>query len=208
MESSDSRHARDPHDAIDVIKLNQVVTTPTGSYTYHQMHSAFWNKKDGALLKFTVSHHEACGASYQQGLFQKGIFHFTAHTYWQDRHDVRESFEWSGSDWFHDELPVQLRRLVAGNLTPPKQINLWPGTLSSRAPVMKSQPAVLEIKTFTARLRFEDGSGQTLTFSPDWPHVLTEWKQQDGSSLKLLKTQRLDYWNFHQPGDEKRLRVP
>src|SRR5882724_9156228 len=39
----------------EVLKMNQVVDVPTGVYAYHQMHSSFWDRETGDLLKFSMS---------------------------------------------------------------------------------------------------------------------------------------------------------
>jgi len=49
------------------------------------------------------------------------------------------------------------------------------------------------------------GGVHRFTFQKAAPHVLALWTRPDGSSLKLRKSLRLDYWNHHSPGDEKLL---
>src|SRR5438552_18738059 len=41
--------------AIEVLKMNQVIDVPTGVYAVHQMHSTFWERSTGALVKFSLT---------------------------------------------------------------------------------------------------------------------------------------------------------
>jgi hypothetical protein len=40
-------------------------------------------------------------------------------------------------------------------------------------------------------------------FDAKFPHVLLKMETEAGRKLVLRRTQRLDYWNHHAPGDEK-----
>src|SRR3981081_856378 len=42
-------------DAIQVLKLNQILHVPTGLYVYQQMHSNFWRVDNSQLLKFSLT---------------------------------------------------------------------------------------------------------------------------------------------------------
>jgi hypothetical protein len=185
---------------VPAIKLNQVITTPTGTYTYQQMHSAFWSKKAGTLLKASLSHHEACGSSYKEVLRSGDQFHYLAHTYWQGQSRVERSIALSSTTWWQDELPFQLRRLVADDQPLPEPIFLIPTMIHSKAGATGPKPATLQRDGFTVTVTHVGGKDQ-LTFDPEWPHIMTSWKQADGTRLTLKKHLRLDYWNHHDPDD-------
>lgn len=192
-------------DAIPVIKLNQVISTPTGTYDYQQMHSSFWSKDSGSLLKFSMSHHEACGSSYKQGLLAADSFRIQGNTYWEGQSVIQHTVPVHDSLWFYDELPFRLRQLLADKNAIPNHLQIIPSTIHSKAGSFQPAPARAEINGFTVTVDHAHGK-DVLQFDPEWPHVMTSWQQADGESLTLEKTLRIDYWNHHAPGDEKLLK--
>jgi len=192
-------------DAIPVIKLNQVISTPTGTYDYQQMHSSFWSKETGKLLKFSTSHHEACGATYKQGLLKNGKLHVQGSTYWKDQSQINDALTISKNLWFYDELPFRARLLVADGAPAKKNLKLVPSVIHSKAGSFQPEPASISIEATTVVINHAGGT-DVLKFAPEWPHVMTSWQQADGESLILKKSLRLDYWNHHAPGDERLLK--
>jgi len=122
-------------EVIPAIKLNQVLTTPTGTYTYQQMHSSFWSKNNGTLLKASLSHHEACGMSYKQVTRSGNRFDFLAHTYWEGQSRVEREIHLPKTTWWQDELPFQLRRIVADDHPLPQTLFVIPSMIHSKAGV-------------------------------------------------------------------------
>jgi len=98
---------------IPVIKLNQTISTPTGTYDYQQMHSSFWEQRSGNLLKFSMSHHEACGASYKTGVLNGTHLNISGSTYWQGQSKISTQVPVDSTIWLYDNLPLKARILVA-----------------------------------------------------------------------------------------------
>lgn len=199
---TDDYHSKD---ATQVIKLNQVISTPTGTYDYQQMHSSFWSKDSGKLLKFSMSHHEACGSSYKQGVLADGSLQVKGATYWEGQSKIQESVKMDAGLWWYDELPLRTRQLVADRASAPAKLRLVPSTIHSKAGSYQHVPANLTVDDFTVTITHAGGK-EVLKFDPKWPHVMTSWQQASGESLTLERTLRLDYWNHHAPGDEKLLK--
>jgi len=191
---------RDPS-AISVIKLNQVISTPTGTYDYQQMHSSFWSKDSGNLLKFSMSHHEACGSSFKQGVLRNDSFVIQGATYWEGQSEIKDKLSIQQNTWFYDELPFRLRQMLADRASAPENLQIIPSTIHSKAGSFLAAPAELKLDGFTVTLSHAGGT-DVFQFDPKWPHVMTSWEQADGESLKLQKTLRLDYWNHHAPADQ------
>ncbi len=191
-------------DAIPIIKLNQVISTPTGTYDYQQMHSSFWSKTSGDLLKFSMSHHEACGATFKQGTLAAGILSIQGSTYWEGQSQIAAELIMEPEVWLYDELPLRARLLLADGLTTPTELQLVPSSIHSKAGSFQPSPATLSIQDFTVTINHAGGQ-EVLKFDPAWPHVMQSWQQADGGSLTLQKSMRLAYWNHHAPGDEKLL---
>ncbi|MEM6821672.1 MAG: hypothetical protein AAF558_07015 [Verrucomicrobiota bacterium] len=188
-------------DIISVIKLNQVTSTQTGTYRYEQMHSCFWSKSKGDLLKFSLSHHEACGLSFKEGLFRNGQWHLLAKTYWDGQAHVESQLKPKGTVWFYEELPLRARLLVADKQGAPEDLKIVHPMTHSKAGSFTPQNATISIEGMKVTLNW-NGNEDILVFKSEWPHPLASWKRPNGESLELTKTLRLDYWNRHAPGDE------
>jgi len=195
--------------SIDVLKMNQVVDVPTGAYGYHQMHSSFWERATGALLKFSMTSNDSCGNAFKEGWIDAGRWRLLFHTYWDGEGDGERDLPLPGDGVFADELPMKLRTLARFD---PAQytISLFPSVIGSKLgnPAFSAATVRILAPAPDGSIRVEvshPGGVERFTFRKAAPHVLAAWSRPDGSSLKLRKSLRLDYWNHHAPGDEKLL---
>ena len=193
----------------DVIKMNQVVDVPAGAYAYHQMHSSFWARASGALVKFSMSSNDTCGNTFEEGWIDGGSLRLFFHTYWDGEGDGEREAVIPPGGVFYDELPFRLRTLARFE---PAQytIPLFPTVIGSKLGSPAFTPATIRVLPAggDGSLRVEvsrAGGVDRFAFQKAVPHVLTRWERPDGSRLELKKSQRLDYWNHHAPGDEKLL---
>jgi hypothetical protein len=191
----------------DVIKMNQVVDVPTGAYAYHQMHSSFWARATGALVKFSMSSNDTCGNAFKEGWIDGGSWRLLFHTYWDGEGDGERVEPLPPGGLFYDELPFRLRTLARWD---PAQytIPLFPSVIGSKLGSPAFTPATIRVLPAggDGSLRVDvtrPGGVDRFAFQKAVPHVLTRWERPDGSRLELKKSQRLDYWNHHAPGDEK-----
>lgn len=195
--------------SIDVIKMNQVVDVPTGAYGYHQMHSSYWERGTGALLKFSMGSHDSCGNTFKEGWIDGGALRLLFHTYWDGEGDGETKFAVPARGMFYDELPGKIRTLARFE---PAQytISLFPSVIGSKLGSPAFMPATIRVlppgPDGSIRVEVSHAGGvDRFTLQKAVPHVLALWSRPDGSTLKLRKSQRLDYWNHHAPGDEKLL---
>jgi hypothetical protein len=196
--------------AIDVIKFNQVINVPTGIYSDHQMHSSFWERATGRLLKFSMSSNDSCGNTFKIGWIDGSSLRLSFHTYWDGEGDGTLKRTLPADLVFYDELPFKLRTIGSLESAGEYSIHLFPTTIGSKLGKPESTPALIRVAPSSdGDVRVEvrhSGGVEEFLFDRSFPHVLKSWKKADGSSLRLRKTQRLDYWNHSRPGDEKLLR--
>jgi len=195
--------------ATDVLKMNQVIDVPTGVFAFHQMHSSFWDRATGALVKFSLTSNDFCGNTFKEGRIDGGSLRFLFHTYWDGEADGERRFRVPSGAVFLDELPMKLRTLARFD---PAQysISLFPSVISSRMGNPVFAPATIRVLSAgldgAIRVEVAHRSGvERFVFQKAPPHVLASWTRSDGGTLKLKKSLRLDYWNHHAPGDEKLL---
>lgn len=193
----------------DVIKLNQVISYPTGMYRYEQMWSGFWKRETADLVKFTLSHHEACGNTFKQLRFNGDQAQFVYFSYFEGHGDGSVTFTPSAGTIFYDELPLKLRLLVPSGLAEPVTVPLIPTVIHAKSDSMEPAPAtVRQARRDGKEIEFEVqhlGGTDRLIYETEAPHKLLRWEMADGSSLRLRQALFTDYWNRNQPGDEKLL---
>jgi hypothetical protein len=190
-----------------VIKLNQVITVPTGSYRYDQGHSAFWRLADGELIKFSSTTNDSCGLSYKQGNRQGDTWHYRAFTYWEGMSEVNDTVSPPAGALTYDELPFKLRLLDFGKVTL-FEAPLLDSVIDSRSDELTWKPAAFALARIPSawRVTVKHAHGtDRFFFDVESPHALQRWERWNGSELERTQLIRLPYWQLNQPGDERYL---
>jgi hypothetical protein len=201
---------------LDVMKFNYVITVPTGVYSYRQMLSVFFEKRNLHPVKMTFGSQEWCGNSFKEIVNFRGKSFINFITYWDNQGSGMKALELEDGLPLYDALPIMLRAL---KMKPGEKFRfpMLPGQISSKLTSFKPENANLaylgksqvEIPAgeFSANnFSVSHSKGEDLFwFAEDFPHVMLKWKRHDGTQYLLRKTFRLDYWNKTGPGDEKHL---
>lgn len=197
---------RDPG-TYPVIKLNQIITVPTGTYRYDQGHSAFWRQEDGALIKFSSTTNDSCGLSYKHAVLDDGEWEYDAFTYWEGMSAVEEEEKAPAGALFYDELPFRLRTIDWGKTTL-FEAPLMASVIDSKADKLEWTSAAFAIartpQGWRVTIKHRQGTDR-LFFDKDSPFAMNEWQRWDGSTLERTHLIRLPYWELNQPGDERYL---
>ncbi len=196
------------------IKLNVIREFASGTVSYHQMASVFFERASLAPLKLTMASSDGCGISYVEVIPGADQWRHSSRSYWQGEAARELAIDAPGSGppiilW--DGLPLWLRSL---DLRTPQrfEIRLLPGQMSARVQATRFIPAGIQVfgreesKGLRVRLSYRNAqgrrSGDTLWFRAEPPHVLRRIERGDGLVLDLVRTQRLAYWTKTAPGDE------
>ncbi len=193
----------------EVIKLNQIISYPTGIYRYEQMWSGFWRRDRADLVKFTLSHHEACGNTFKHLRLDGDKATFVYFSYFEGHGDGSVAFTPSVGTLFYDELPLKLRLLVEGSLLQPMTVPLIPTVIHAKSDRMEASAATIhERRREQGEVEFvvqHPGGTDRLVYETTPPFKLLRWEMADGSSLHLRKSLFTDYWNKNHPSDEMHL---
>jgi hypothetical protein len=205
---------------VEVLKVVFVAEFPTGSYFYRQVATTFLDRRTFSVLRESMSHFDGCGITYVRIGARGGRTMHEAHSYWEGEADREVPLVWAAdplprAHW--DALPVWLRARVAREGS--SRAQLLPSQIGGRSPIENTRPVVATIRwsdagpidvpagRFAAReAEVATGAGtDRFWFDANPPHVLLRMETAAGRRLALVKTQRLDYWNHHAPGEEKLL---
>ncbi len=197
-----------------VIKLNQILSIPTGVYTYRQMVSSFFSCTTGKQLKFTMSNQEACGATFKSARIGKDNMTLNILSYFDGEGDQTSEIKLPPGPWlFYDDVPLVLRMSASTPLVQPLRLDVFPSTLSPRTGKLNFAPGNLtETRRTTKEISYElshTGGKDTIIFEASTPHRMISWERADGSKLHLKKSVLSDYWNQNRVEDADALdRLP
>lgn len=193
---------------IPVLKLNQILHIPTGIYVYQQMHSNFWRVDDGALVKFTLTSNDSCGNTFKSWKRDGNTATYAWHTYWDGMADGEKKVRAQPGTYFYDELPMRVRTIdFETSKSGGFDIQLAPGVIKSKKDDIAFTPARVSYEKGGEEIVVKVASAagtDTFTLAPEFPYLLRTWKMAGGGELKLKRSLKVDYWNYHAPGDKER----
>ncbi|MFK7989325.1 MAG: hypothetical protein AB8I08_25125 [Sandaracinaceae bacterium] len=198
---------------LDVIKLNHVLTTPTGVYTYRQMASVFLDRTTARPLKLATSSQEWCGITSKQMVLRGPAATLHTFSYFGNEGDRAHPVLVDARTVLYDALPLWLRTL---DLTRPgaRRVQLVPQQMSSHAPAPRVAQATITVGPSDDALRvpagaFEavpvtvqhDGGTDIFHFDAEPPHTLVRWDRADGGHYALEWVRRAPYWRMSDDGE-------
>jgi hypothetical protein len=212
-----------PGRTLEALKLNFIADFPTGTYSYHQMATLFFDRTSLVVLKESMSSTEGCGITFVRlgpARGGAGTFEQQAHSYWDGEADRATPIRWTADRrprLFWDALPVSLRTLVARRGAYEVAVWLLPSQVDGRSPIASARPVEARVRvsdggtivvpagSFETRLAEVTSPSGTdrFWFERRFPHTLVQLESAAGRRLLLARTQRIDYWNHRDPGDEK-----
>src|SRR2546423_919067 len=199
-------------DAIQVLKLNQILHVPTGLYVYQQMHSNFWRVDNAQLLKFSLTSNDSCGNTFKEARREGDRFACEYHTYWDGMAGGKENVAIPAHGYFYDELPWIVRTIDFQKPGNPVEIELAGTTINSKKDSFAFNPAKISFKATEREIDVaveHAGGTDHFILDRDFPHLLRQWNAADGSRLKMKRSLKVAYWNYNKPGDrEKALADP
>src|SRR6266850_7827252 len=119
-------------DAIQVLKLNQILHVPTGLYVYQQMHSNFWRVDNAQLLKFSLTSNDSCGNTFKEARREGDKLTYEYHTYWDGMADGKENIAPPANGYFYDELPWLVRTIDFSKSAGAFEVQLAGSTINSK----------------------------------------------------------------------------
>ncbi|OAI43023.1 hypothetical protein AYO41_00455 [Verrucomicrobia bacterium SCGC AG-212-E04] len=193
-----------------VLKFNQVLRVRTGVYVYQQMHSSFWTAENARLIKWSLTSSDSCGNTYKVATRPKSgsdTWTYRFDTYWEGQVSGTLEVPSPPGGIFYDELPVRVRSIDFTQPTNAFTVPLAPTAISAKRGEFPFAPAKISYHKEGAAIvvEVEHAKGRdTFLLDPVYPHRLREWRAYDGGVLKLKRSLKLPYWEYHHPGDLER----
>jgi len=198
--------------AVQVLKLNQILHVPTGLYVYQQMHSNFWRVDNAQLLKFSLTSNDSCGNTFKEARREADHFAYEYHTYWDGMAGGKENLAVPPDGHFYDELPWLVRTIDFQKASTPFEVQLAGTTINSKKDSFVFKPARISFKSTEREIDVaveHPGGTDHFILDSDFPNLLRQWNAADGSRLKMKRSLKVAYWNYNKPGDrEKALADP
>lgn len=140
----------------EVIKMIQVISYPTGIYRYEQMWSGFWKRDTADLVKWSLTHHEACGNTFKQARIAEGKADYVHFSYFEGHGEGGAEVVIPEGAVFYDELPLKLRLLVNSGLKEPVTLPLFSTVIHAKSDPMQPPPATIrQVRREKGEIEFE-----------------------------------------------------
>ena len=199
-------------DAVQVLKLNQILHVPTGLYVYQQMHSNFWRVDNAQLLKFSMTSNDSCGNTFKEARRDADRFAYEYHTYWDGMAGGKDNVAVPANGYFYDELPWLVRTIDFQKSSAPFEVQLAGTIINSKKDSVVFKPAKVSFKSTEREIDVaveHAGGTDHFILDRDFPNLLRQWNAADGSRMKMKRSLKVAYWNYNKPGDrEKALADP
>lgn len=181
---------------IPVLKVNRQVTFTTGTYQYRLMHSLFFHRESGELVKAVASSQEGCGLVFFR--WDHGDRKLRWDSYWEGEGRGARGLPKRGQVFFADELPFLAPHLRDG------RVRVHPSLLRNK---LGSAPqAERTVHGEGRRAVVKDAAGAvTAEYVYDGDGFLERWTVPGAQEFERVARRRLYYWQFTDKGDEKRL---
>jgi hypothetical protein len=199
-----------PARAIDVMKLNHVLTVPTGVYTYRQMASVFLTRDEALALKLVVGSQEWCGITHKRLVVRDGRAVLHASSYFGAEGERAYAVPMDEETVLYDALPMWARTLALSRRGP-RRVRLVSQQLSNTAPRPMVAPATITVGApervevpmgalEVVPVKVEHAGGTDVLFlRREAPHALVRWDRADGGRYELEWIRRAPYWELHDP---------
>lgn len=194
------------------MKLNTVLTVPTGVYTYRQMASSWLAREDARPLKVAVGSQEWCGLTYKVLTVRGPEALLRTFSYFGAEGERAFVVPVDERTVLADTLPLWLRTL---DLAEPgvRRVRIVESQLSNRAPEPAIEDAEIEVggaetlevpagrfETVPVEVRRGDVV-EVFHLAREAPHTLVRWDRADGGRWDLEWVRRAAYWDMNGPED-------
>lgn len=209
---------RHPH-TVTAMKLNHVLTVPTGVYTYRQMASTWLTRPEGLPLKLAISSQEWCGQTHKVLTVRGDEALLRTFSYFGAEGERAFGVPLDDVTVLGDALPLWLRTL---DLEDPstRTLRVVDEQLSNhaaaprtrRAQVSVDEPETVDVPAGTFEVvpvtvrRGE--SVERFAFRREHPHTLVRWDRTDGGHYELAWVRRAPYWDMNGVEDVGALSPP
>lgn len=180
---------------VPVLKANRLTSFLTGTYPYRLMHSLFWDRRTGELVKATGSSQEGCGLAFQRWDRRARALRYD--TYWEGEGAGERALPMEGgAEFFEDELPF-----LGASLEDGRTITVYPTLTASNLRGWAGRKLVVARDGTTCTLSTPDGA-RWARFEYDETGALLRWSIEGREEFERKVKKRLFYWNHTGNGDE------
>lgn len=203
-----------PPRRVQVLKLNAALRFQTGIYPYSILTSVFapvdaYFAERFSPAKITMTAQEWCGHVFAGVWPGQGSFFLRGLSYFASEGERDESIEVPEDALYEDALLIQLRELDGpfanggdweGTLVP----SLWRARRDHQP--LRGVPATIRRAREGDVVRFTITAGdyeRVIEVEASGDRRLLGWRTSDGDEFRIVATDRLPYWDLHDPGEEE-----
>ena len=209
--------ANDPKQAglLPTIRMNEIATVPRGLFVEQLSVAALWRMDSMSLARLDFAGTDSIGniAKRVEEKREANASHWTyAVRSYRENIDSKPLSATTGTALFYDEIPLRIRTIDFSKASGGFDIQLAQSIANAGKESVEFKTAKLSWKIDDRNIEVtlqHAGGTDVLKLDRDFPFLMREWRMADGSSLKIKRSLKADYWNYGKNGDrEKALNNP
>ena len=209
--------ANDPKQAglLPTIRMNEIATVPRGLFVEQLSVTALWRMDSMSLARLEFGGTDSIGNIAKRVEEKReanaSSWSYAVHSY-RGYIDAKPISASPGTALFHDELPLRVRTIDFSKTSAGFDVQLAQSIATTRKESVEFKPAKLSWKFDDRNIEVtlqHAGGTDVMKLDRAFPFLLREWRMADGSSLRMKRSLKADYWNYGKNGDrEKALNNP
>jgi hypothetical protein len=191
--------------AKQAIRMNQIWSAPIGMFIEQGSIVAYWWPDSGSLARLLFIGSDSFGNVVKKLESRGTTVNYTSETYRDGT--VATPISAPPNAVFYDELPLWVRTIDWSKPEGEFDVQLAPTLAKFRSD--KIEFTAVKISWRMAEKSIEVIAKQLsgadrFILDRNFPFLLREWQMTDGSTLKMKRGLKADYWNYSKEGDRER----
>lgn len=199
-------HVADAKSAVAAVRMQQIWSAPLGMFAEQGSLTAYWMSARNSLLKLSFVGTNSFGNIENHLEKTEEFYELGCDNYRDGRTKIALPPPPNG--FWYDELPLRVRTIDFSKPPTEFEVFLAPSLTSfSRGETVPFRPAKVSWKPVNGSIEVvvQHKAGFDLfRLDRDFPFLLREWRMIDGSTLKLKRGLKADYWQYGRNGDRER----
>jgi len=193
------------NEAKQAIRMNQIWSAPIGMFIEQGSIVAYWWPDSASLARLLFVGSDSFGNAVKKIETKGPTLNYTSETYRDEA--IATPISLLPNAVFYDELPLRVRTIDW--LKPEGEFEVQLAPTLARFKGDKIEFTAVKISWKMAEKSIEVIAKQPsgtdrFILDRNFPFLLREWQMSDGSTLRMKRGLKADYWNYSKEGDRER----
>ncbi|MEY2492759.1 MAG: hypothetical protein QOH24_1710 [Verrucomicrobiota bacterium] len=193
------------NDAKQAIRMNQIWSVPLGMFIEQGSIVAYWWPDSASLARLFFVGSDSFGNAVKKIESRGATVNYISETYRDGA--VATPISPLPNAVFYDELPLRVRTIDWSKPEGEFDVQLAPTLARFRSDKIEFIAAKISWRMAEKSIEVtakQPSGADRFILDRNFPFLLREWQMSDGSTLKMKRGLKADYWNYSKEGDRER----